>query len=142
MKNNRGFSLVEVLASIVILGLLLTVFFQFFVFSQKTTVSNKDKLAAITVAQSGLEQIKKDARTVSDTSPTDPNPYWEITHPVETAGKNSDYGPYNITSDDGKQYTIKVKVGAKLSNGLQMVTVFVYWDNERFKSSVKGYVEL
>lgn len=58
MNNNRGFTLLEILASVVILGIILTVFFQVFIVSQKATTSNEDKLAAINMAETVLERIK------------------------------------------------------------------------------------
>ncbi len=57
MKNEGGFTLIEILAGIFILGIVLTVFFQFFVFSQKTTTDNKEQLVALEVAETVLERI-------------------------------------------------------------------------------------
>ena len=59
MKSNQdGFTLLEILASVVILGILLTVFFQLFIFSQKTTTTNQEKLEEINIAETVLEKIK------------------------------------------------------------------------------------
>lgn len=139
MNNNRGFTLVEVLISIIILGVIITGFFQFFLFSQKTTTCNQEKLVAINIAQTVLEQIKEDAHTDGD--PVQKSPYWLISHPAAAVDYPANYGPYP-KSVDGQQYTVKVAVGEKLDNGLQMVTVFVLWDDDKFKSTVKGLVDL
>ncbi|WP_394233119.1 prepilin-type N-terminal cleavage/methylation domain-containing protein [Niallia oryzisoli] len=58
MNNNRGFTLLEILAAIVILGIILTVFFQFFLLSQKATTGNEDKLVAVNIAEGVLEKIR------------------------------------------------------------------------------------
>ena len=60
MKNEGGFTLIEILAGIFILGIVLTVFFQFFIFSQKTTTDNKERLVALKLAETVLERVITD----------------------------------------------------------------------------------
>lgn len=125
MRNERGFTLVEVLISIIILGVILSSFFQFFIFSQKTTISNQDKLVAINIAQKVLEQIK------------------------EEVGKNENIdlqaydGEEYQENANNKRYSIKINITPENSeNGLYMISVLVSGDNNRIESSVKGLVEL
>jgi prepilin-type N-terminal cleavage/methylation domain-containing protein len=152
MKKSDGFTLIEVLASIVILSLLLTSFFQFFIFSQKTTASNKEKLVAINVAQSAIEEIRD-------------GKFSEITDKAKTTGTiypKTYEGPANCNDPDVTKKTecldrykftegnfhfyITVEVGAErkdsqgVLNGLHNVTVYVYKDNGKKISSVKGVI--
>ena len=46
-------------------------FFQFFVFSQKNTTENKEKLVAVNLAQSVLEQIKNSKDAYPEINETD-----------------------------------------------------------------------
>ncbi len=137
MRNNRGFTLVEILISIIILGVILTGFFQFFIFSQQTTTKNQDKLVAINVAQKALEQIKEDVRSSAPVNDS----FWEIAHPDNTIVYPKNYGPIS-ESIDGQTYHITVTVDTQLDNGLHMVTVTVKGNDERVLSTVKGLVEL
>lgn len=137
MRNNRGFTLIEVLASIVILSILATVFFHMFVFSQKTTTNSKEKLVAINVAQGVLERIKYGAHD-------------EITAPgtytVANCTSSSDptcEARYIITVND-IHYTIEIQIGGKVDSemNLHSAKVFVYDDDRKIQSTVKGFVEL
>jgi prepilin-type N-terminal cleavage/methylation domain-containing protein len=58
--KNKGFTLIEVLASIVLLSILILTFSNSFVFSNRTAVSNNDNLAAVNLAKATLEKIKND----------------------------------------------------------------------------------
>lgn len=136
MGNNRGFTLIEVLASIVILSIIITGLFQYFIFSQKTTTSSQEKLVAINIAQSVMEQIKEDANS---SEKPEIAPYWEVTHPSPGVSYPKTYSPIKV---EGENYTVTVSVGVKLENGLQMVSVAVQDDFSKIKSSVKGLVKL
>lgn len=146
MRNDRGFTLVEVLASVVILALLATVFFQMFVFSQKTTTTSKEKLVALNVAQGVLERIQHKAHK-------------EIIEPgiytIEDCNDSSNNSNcdrlYNPLIND-VTYKVEIIIDAKDESGLDIywATVNVYsddWnqddgDEEKPLSSVEGYVEL
>ena len=56
-KNEKGISLVEVLASIVILTLLLTTFLMMFVQSAKTNKKSEEIIDATYIAQTEMENI-------------------------------------------------------------------------------------
>lgn len=138
MKDNRGFTLIEVLLSIVILAVIVTTFFQFFIMSQETTVNNQDKLVAINIAQKVLEQIKEDSQAQVN---SDDSQYWEITHLAAAVNYPKTYGAYTETADS-KQFQVIVNVDTTLDNGLQMVTITVHGNDNKILSTVKGLVEL
>lgn len=148
MKKNDGFTLIEVLVSIVILGMLLTSFFQFFVFSQKTTITNKEKLVAVNIAQNVLEQIK------DGTYPeiTDKTQIAGVTYPKtynaaltctqsDAVQKNACQQKYNKTEDQ-KKYSIQVDVGPVRENKLHTIIVNINYENGKKISFVKGVLEL
>jgi prepilin-type N-terminal cleavage/methylation domain-containing protein len=58
LKSNKGFTLVEVIASVVIMGIILLSLFYFFVNSNKASVQNNEKLAMINIANASLERLK------------------------------------------------------------------------------------
>lgn len=140
MENERGFTLVEILVSIVILSVIVPIFFQFFVVSQKVTTNNEDKLVAITVAEDVLDRIKH-------------NLYPELVGKGrgiytgdDCTGTNKDecLKRYNIERNHN-HYVIQIEIvedGPENVVGLKLVEVKVFDDNGYFKSSVKGFVEL
>ena len=150
MRNNKGFTLVEILVSITLLMMVGATFFQFFVFSQKSTTDNKEKLVAINLAQSVLEQMEnsKDA-------------YPEITeadvHAASSYPKKYDLATVCASGDttcteryekkvNGVTYQIVIEVGKELdeSRGLPIhpVAVKIYCPQGNEASSVKGLIEL
>lgn len=58
-KNKAGFTLIEVLAALVILSIILLSFFSFFSQSALFTQKNRDKLTAVNLAQDTVVAIKK-----------------------------------------------------------------------------------
>lgn len=146
MRTNEGFTLIEILASIVILGILLTGFFQFFIFSQKTTTSNQDKLVALNIAQKVFEQVKNNAYpevTVIDT--TVPVEY-PVTHDFVNVCSSGDAdklsGCKEIITSNNKTYDVKIVVSEKKEDLLLLfVKVQVFDASGYMKSNVKGYVK-
>jgi prepilin-type N-terminal cleavage/methylation domain-containing protein len=125
MKNEGGFTLIEILAGIFILGIVLTVFFQFFIFSQKTTTDNKEQLVTLRIAESVLEEMISDKNIYRDKL---------------SSGSHGFYykEPY-------EEYWITLEVGAQQGDlGIYQVTVKVYRNEvtEKPLSEVKGLVEL
>lgn len=138
MKNNHGFTLVEILASITILFLLGTVFFQTFIFSQKATSDNQDKLVAINLAQSVLEEVKVKSVYEEIGSPGTYGSPVCIEDASNESGCNSKYQKWM----NGKDYYIEIVVSEEHEKGLYPVEVKVYCNGGNLKSSVKGLVEL
>ena len=71
LKNNQAFTLIEVLASITILGIVLTIFLSFF--SNATLFSSKteDKLTAINLAEKELYEVTNNLEEYCKSNPTD-----------------------------------------------------------------------
>ena len=63
IKNENGFTLVELLASIIILSIIIIGIFQMFIFSSKTATSNQTKLVTTHLAKATIERIKVDAES-------------------------------------------------------------------------------
>lgn len=57
-KKESGFTLIEVVASIVIITIILLSFSQLFIQSNKTAAYNNEKLVAINMAEAELERLK------------------------------------------------------------------------------------
>lgn len=57
-KNEKGLTLVEVLASIVIISIILLGVFSLLTFTNKTAVSNNAKLVSINLAKATIERMK------------------------------------------------------------------------------------
>ena len=66
VNNQKGFSLIEVIASIVIISIVLLSFFQLFVQSNKTAAANNEKLVVINLADAQLERLKLDHTVLTD----------------------------------------------------------------------------
>ncbi|NMD69139.1 type II secretion system protein [Bacillus sp. DNRA2] len=146
MRNDRGFTLVEVLASVVILALLATVFFQMFVFSQKTTTTSKEKLVALNVAQGVLERIKYGGYPEINNKHAGTYSINECGEDAATCEKLYRIKVNNVIY----QIEITIEEEAEAGLGIYWATVKVYsddWnpdseDDERPQSSVEGFVEL
>ena len=150
MRNNKGFTLVEILVSVTILMMVGTMFFQFFVFSQKVTTDNKEKLVAINLAQSVLEQIKNSKDAYPEI--TEANVHASISYPkkydLETvciSGDTTCTQRYKKTVN-GVTYQIVIEVGEELdgSEGIPLhpVEVKIYCSQGNKASSVKGLIKL
>jgi prepilin-type N-terminal cleavage/methylation domain-containing protein len=142
VDDNRGTTLIEVLVSIIILGMILTGFFQFFIFSQQTTTNNQEKLVAINIAQSVLEQIKGNAYPeITENSDTKIYDSTSVCTGSNQSVKNECLNRY-MKTENNKDYSIEIEVDPKLSNGLHIVKVNVYGQGRFLESSVKGMIEL
>lgn len=150
--NNKGFTLVEVLVSIVILSIILLTFSNLFVFSNKTSVSNNEKLVAVHLAKATLERIKLD-------------PYSYIKHP-STAGINYETNAVTFSKDNcpitspcqdlfsitinDKKYDVTVKASQKpvaesSEKNIKFINIAVNVElvnsNPKVSTKVEGYVK-
>lgn len=152
MKDSGGASLVEVVASLLILSVLLLTFFNLFVFTNKAAHSSQDKLIGTYLAKATLERVKADPLSYID--PPDsaaPPPY---------AGKTKD-DPYVYSYDvckaknfrdcetlylplvNGKTYEIYLYVYQDVSDrrlNLINVAVQARLEDKGIASTVEGFV--
>lgn len=140
MKDEGGFTLIEILAGIFILGIVLTVFFQFFIFSQKTTTDNKEQLVALKLAETVLERVITDEVYKNDINKNRNNVTSET-----VCGENEDCKKRYHFTVNNNQYVTRIFVGDEQDNlGIYLVTVEVYRNEITGKplGEVKGLVEL
>lgn len=146
VKKREGFSLVEVLLSLVILSIIVVTFLDFFVFTNKTAVKNNDQLIAIHLAKSTMERIKLDPFSFIDAPVNNQN----LTSSVYTIDNCPNPDPkqcellFAPTIND-RAYEIQVTVSQNNQEkkvGLLNVLVNVNAiDSETpISSSVEGYV--
>ena len=128
MENDKGFSLIEVIASIVILSIVLLSFFQIFIQTNKTAVSNNEKLVVINLADAELERLKLDPSLAKDALVKQSHPKQTVEKKVELNDK--DYIVSIRASQDADEQKIK----------LINVLVQVVAEKSKTKSSVEGYV--
>ncbi|TWT08388.1 type II secretion system protein [Planococcus sp. CPCC 101016] len=65
-KNEKGLTLVEILAALVILGIVLVSFMSFFTQSAKFTTYNYEKLTAVQVAEDVISNVREKGLVSSD----------------------------------------------------------------------------
>lgn len=127
LKQQRGFSLIEVVAAIVIIGVVLTSFSQLFIQSNKVSVSNNDKLVLINLADAELERIKNE-----------PFPFFNkpSTSSINTTKSKT-------ISLNKQEYSITIKAFQspdEFKMKIFNVLVTVSSNNGKSKSQVEGYV--
>lgn len=59
IRNNKGLTLVEILAALVVLGIVLVSFMSFFTQSAKFTAHNDEKLTAVQVAEEIVAEVRQ-----------------------------------------------------------------------------------
>ncbi len=147
IKSQRGFSLIEVVASIVLLSIILVTFAQIFISSNKTATINTEKLVTVNLADAVLAKLKSEPLPKIATS--DLNEYFiDTTEPKDTE-KNP---PLEMELND-KSYTITYtpsQNSTKYANSnftekdlnLIKVVVTVTSPNGKTKGSSEGYVSI
>lgn len=138
MKNNHGFTLVEILASIFIIFLVGMFFFQFFITAQKTTVDNENKLVAVNLAKSVMEEIKA-TKGYKETKIEQLNYYYGCQEQSPTADCSE------ITEEiNGRVYTIVFIAREHDENhcelGLYPVEVKIYLHDNKPITTLEGLV--
>ncbi|MBO1911748.1 prepilin-type N-terminal cleavage/methylation domain-containing protein [Sporosarcina sp. 6E9] len=133
MENEKGFSLIEVIASILLLTIVLTSFFTFFIQTNKAAVTNNEKLVVINLADAVLERLKLD--------PTLDEPEY-AEKLVNTLNTGNPF-IFDLEEMNGKDYNASIKVTQDVDEAsikLFNVIVTVTAQNGHTKSSVEGYV--
>ncbi|MGI2326457.1 type IV pilus modification PilV family protein [Planococcus sp. YIM B11945] len=142
MKNEQGFTLVEVLASLVIISILLMSFMAVFANTNKAAVHNSEKLVVINLADAYLERIQASPSEFLGALP--PTLTTSACQPLES-GKKCKVIPVTPapTPINGKSYNVIVKVKQSDPDktlSLLEVVVTVEAVKSKVSSSVEGYV--
>lgn len=128
MENEQGFSLLEVIASILLIAIILLSFFHFFIQTNKTAVSNNEKLVVINLADAELERLKLDPFTETLSKPGSHSYKEFVTKTVHM--NDRDYKIQIDATQNAEERSFK----------LINVIVEVVSENGKIKSSVEGYV--
>lgn len=140
MKNERGFTLVEVLVSLVIISIVLMSFTAVFANTNKMAINNSEKLVVINLADSYLERVRMNPTEFIGTLP----PVLGTCSPSET-GKSCKTITVNPRPSpiNGKNYDVVIKIKQNLKEknlSLLEVIVTVKAVDSKVSSSVEGYV--
>lgn len=150
-NREHGFTLVEVLASLVILSILLTGLYNLMIFTNKAAISNNDRLVAINIGKGAMErmQLKPDDYLVDQ----GPYPKTITANSCKTDTCKSLYEPFI----NGETYVLTVKAeqndptDPKNKNNprnreaelhLVNVLITVTAKEKKVKSQIEGYVKV
>ncbi|MGN7478840.1 type IV pilus modification PilV family protein [Solibacillus silvestris] len=121
LKQERGFSLIEVVAAILIVGIVLVSFSQLFIQSNKIAHKNNEKLITVNLADAMLVRLKAESFTYSSTI-TDPNKYFIDTTQSDRTKKK----PPTLIRMNDKDY----EVSYNASQNNQMITNASYSEKD------------
>lgn len=135
MKNEKGLTLVEVLAAVVLISIVLMGFMALFGTTNKLAVTNSEKLVVINLADAHLERLK-----------TDPVIYFKdagLTFP--TAKITNRIEETRAESINGKNYLVTIELtppNSSLQNAQSLLNVLitVKASTSNLSSSVEGFV--
>ena len=129
-KREEGFSLIEVVASLVLVSIVLISFVQIFIQSNKTAVDNTEKIVVINLADAQLERLKIDSSILEGVKNLTAGN--KMTFTLEPIKLNNKFYSTNVTAsltdDEAKR---------KLVN----IVVTVSAPNNKTKSSIEGYIK-
>lgn len=145
LEDEKGFSLVEVVASIVIIAIVLLSFAQIFIQTNRTSVLNNEKLVVVNLADAALAKLT--SQTFPKQTTADLDAYF--TDNIET--DNTKKNPPTEIKLNGQTYTvtytpsqddrtIKNSTNTESSLNLIRVVVTVTAPNGKTKGSSEGYV--
>lgn len=141
MNNEKGFTLVEVLAGIVIITIILISVAQIMIQSNKTAEANKNQLVVIHLADAMLERLKIENHVVKKAIP--PSNTWDKDIEIELKNDSEDYSTITINNQD---YSISAYLTPRTNTikDLNIVNVRVLVQDEKGKrkSEIEGYVEI
>jgi len=145
IQNPKGFTLIEVVASIIIITIVLLSFSQIFIQANRTAVTNTEKLVTINLADALLARVRANTYTKA----SDIQSYF-----IDNTQSNKKLKNPPLEIDlNGKTYTVSYKASqntAKSKNAsfsekdlnLIKVIVTVTSPNGKTKGSSEGYVAI
>lgn len=160
MKSEKGFTLVEVLAALVIISIILTSSIAIFSNTNALAVSNSEKLVVINLADAYLERLKADpVGTISNGMNEENKTISEVINlascPLLAGTSKKVCAEINLNNEltrlNEKQYTVSIQFSQTQSNfsskihsekDLQLINVLVTVSSptSKISSSVEGYI--
>lgn len=131
LQNEKAFTLVEVIASIVLISIVLLSFVQIFIQTNQVANTNTEKLVVINLADAQLERLQIDSTELANIG----------TSRLSTASGVS----LNPILLNNKTYEVNVKLHPNATDKnlkLYNLVVTVTAQDGKTKSSVEGYVTL
>lgn len=148
MRQEKGFTLVEVIASLVIISIILLSFFPMLITAKKTSVMNVDKLVMIQLAEATLDRLQVDPFGYLEQASLNP-PYLHkptkdgaFTYTYINCKPQNCRSLYLLTLNDKTYYTeITASQNASEKNS-KLINIVVTIKDEAKKKvySVEGYV--
>ena len=113
LKNNKGFSLIEVIASVLIITIILLSFFSLLIQTKKTEVRSNETVVATYIAQAVMEEIYYLSTTMD---------YDEINETIKNLKEHPlKEDPETYFKDDAHKNTL---ITTSLAQGYQLTTEF------------------
>lgn len=130
MVNQRGLTIIEVLASLVIICIVLLSFFQLIINSNENAATNNEKLVMIYLADAELERLKIDPSNLFINNFE--NSTFKIKEKIE-----------KVIKLNSKDYKLSVKTSQsedEKNMKLLNIIIQVRMDSSKSSSTVEGYV--
>lgn len=99
MQNEKGLTLVEILAALVILGIVLVSVMSFFTQSAKFTAHNNEKLTNVQVAEEVIAEVREGAYLSSDSFTRDDDYFVEVI--IQEGPSNLSLATVTVSSPSG-----------------------------------------
>lgn len=148
LERQKGFTLVEVIAALVIISIILLSFFPLLITSKKTSVMNVDKLVMIQLAEASLERLKLDRYGYIEVPLNNPAYLFKNNRPGKsnytytTCKTDECRNNYRIVLND-RTYELgvtasqnQIESASKLIN----ITLTIHDEERKKKYSIEGYV--
>ena len=140
MKQEKGLSLLEVVCSVVIIGIILISFSKLIINSNKVAAYNNEKLVTINLADAALAKVQG-IKFTKNPAISNINDYFVVSNGVQQTidlnGKT-----YNVTYDVNQSNSGYAGGGSEKELNLVKVVVTVEGPNGTKKSSSEGYVKI
>lgn len=150
INDSRGFSLLEVVASIVIITIILVSISQLILQTNETAVTNNEKLAVIHLADLTIERLKIESYIVEAALPDEESTTWDnwvnnntcFPIPLNTDPEND----LSIFMMNGQEYNITAcatpQIEREKALGLVNVRIEVTTPRSKSKGHIEGFVKL
>ncbi|ARK20455.1 type IV pilus modification PilV family protein [Sporosarcina ureae] len=148
MQRQEGFTLVEVIASLMIISIILLSFFPLLITAKKTSVMNVDKLVMIQLAQASLDRLKLDPYGYIEIPSSNPpylfknNRAGTFTYTYSQCKTNDCRDAYRIALNERIYYIEVTATQNRAESDSKLINIITTIKDEAQKKnySVEGYV--